>query len=265
MHSRIFPVSAFVVILTAVTVFAGPVELDGHASFPVFLDAGEKEILDAIGRTSVLMEVSVEENVIDGMVSVSSYSGNPVESGVEGKVPMGKFIGIHVSEGVSRNLGFMDMYIYYDEENAAGRGIDESTLRIYEWSVTGEEWRMLGTELDLHNDVLGARLSGPGLFSVYGRELGDSGKCTERWLCSDWGGCINGTRERICEDISGCGTEENKPEISEECEPDFFREGGRASGMAVSERSDLLVVGVVIFILIVLAVLFYLFVITARS
>jgi len=41
--------------------------------------------------------------------------------------------------------------------------------------------------------------------------------CNEDWSCTEWSECIDGQETRICEDLNNCGTEENKPEESQEC------------------------------------------------
>lgn len=41
--------------------------------------------------------------------------------------------------------------------------------------------------------------------------------CTENWQCSLWSQCVNGTQTRPCLDVSQCGTDINKPEISQSC------------------------------------------------
>ncbi len=43
-------------------------------------------------------------------------------------------------------------------------------------------------------------------------------ECVESWSCSDWGICYpNGTQTRECIDLNACGTEDDKPEIVQEC------------------------------------------------
>jgi len=41
--------------------------------------------------------------------------------------------------------------------------------------------------------------------------------CTEKWECTEWSECDNGTQTRICRDVNECGTENNKPETSKTC------------------------------------------------
>ncbi|RLG13601.1 MAG: hypothetical protein DRN66_03875 [Candidatus Nanohalarchaeota archaeon] len=41
--------------------------------------------------------------------------------------------------------------------------------------------------------------------------------CTENWKCSEWFDCFNSRQKRVCMDLNSCGTEENKPIISQEC------------------------------------------------
>lgn len=41
--------------------------------------------------------------------------------------------------------------------------------------------------------------------------------CNERWLCEDWSNCADGSQTRVCEEVNKCGTEDNKPLISQPC------------------------------------------------
>ncbi|MBI4426831.1 MAG: VCBS repeat-containing protein [Candidatus Kerfeldbacteria bacterium] len=41
--------------------------------------------------------------------------------------------------------------------------------------------------------------------------------CTERWSCSEWTDCVDGTRTRACTDLERCGTATNKPATSLDC------------------------------------------------
>jgi len=42
--------------------------------------------------------------------------------------------------------------------------------------------------------------------------------CTPNWTCTDWGGCFNSTRSRICTDSNQCGINTGKPNITESCQ-----------------------------------------------
>lgn len=41
--------------------------------------------------------------------------------------------------------------------------------------------------------------------------------CIEEWACDDWTPCINLTQSRTCTDANSCGSEESKPEETQEC------------------------------------------------
>ncbi len=41
--------------------------------------------------------------------------------------------------------------------------------------------------------------------------------CEEDWICGEWGGCINGKRERVCTDNNDCGSEFFKPFSEQRC------------------------------------------------
>lgn len=49
--------------------------------------------------------------------------------------------------------------------------------------------------------------------------------CTEDWMCLEWSECVNSTQERVCIDINNCGTENDKPDISQGCEEQNFITG----------------------------------------
>ncbi|MDP2684919.1 MAG: hypothetical protein Q8P20_07850 [bacterium] len=42
-------------------------------------------------------------------------------------------------------------------------------------------------------------------------------ECNINWTCDNWNFCINKKQERICQEVTGCSTEENKPEILRDC------------------------------------------------
>ncbi len=41
--------------------------------------------------------------------------------------------------------------------------------------------------------------------------------CVEHWSCSEWTGCVDGFRTRVCQDAEKCGSEEKKPETRFDC------------------------------------------------
>ncbi len=42
--------------------------------------------------------------------------------------------------------------------------------------------------------------------------------CVENWICGDWTSCQNGIQTRTCTDSNNCGTQNNKPPVSQTCE-----------------------------------------------
>jgi hypothetical protein len=42
-------------------------------------------------------------------------------------------------------------------------------------------------------------------------------QCEEKWVCTDWSDCTEGTRKRVCVDENDCGTIENKPAEEQAC------------------------------------------------
>jgi hypothetical protein len=46
---------------------------------------------------------------------------------------------------------------------------------------------------------------------------GGGGGCTEKWDCTDWSSCVNGTQTRTCTDANKCKTTKNKPNETQSC------------------------------------------------
>lgn len=42
--------------------------------------------------------------------------------------------------------------------------------------------------------------------------------CVEAWSCTDWSQCANGQQSRTCSDLNNCGTENDKPAVTQSCE-----------------------------------------------
>lgn len=49
--------------------------------------------------------------------------------------------------------------------------------------------------------------------------------CKESWTCEPWRECVNGKKTRYCYDNNKCGTETDKPHLSENCETQGSSEG----------------------------------------
>jgi hypothetical protein len=41
--------------------------------------------------------------------------------------------------------------------------------------------------------------------------------CKEEWNCGEWDTCVNGTQNRVCNEINSCGTDINKPILTQTC------------------------------------------------
>jgi hypothetical protein len=45
-----------------------------------------------------------------------------------------------------------------------------------------------------------------------------SNSCVEEWQCSEWLDCINNNQKRVCSDLNNCGSINNRPEQTRDCE-----------------------------------------------
>lgn len=45
----------------------------------------------------------------------------------------------------------------------------------------------------------------------------ESPECVEKWICTNWGDCIDGRQTRSCRELNKCGTERARPLLEQEC------------------------------------------------
>ncbi len=64
-------------------------------------------------------------------------------------------------------------------------------------------------------------------------------ECVERWVCSEWGGCVDSIHKRICTDENNCGTEDYRPFETEPC-PILKEETNEAGAEAGEEPAGIL-------------------------
>ncbi|RLE44123.1 hypothetical protein DRJ16_02815, partial [Candidatus Woesearchaeota archaeon] len=93
------------------------------------------------------------------------------------------------------------------------------TLKIWKWN--GSDWLESGWNgsriLDTANNIVGVNITSFSVFAPFGQEKVEVEEevklpaarrrrrgCFERWNCTEWGPCINGTQTRICYDVGTC-------------------------------------------------------------
>lgn len=85
-------------------------------------------------------------------------------------------------------------------------------------------------------------------------------ECQESWVCSGWKGCVNGLKKRTCMDENNCGTEIDKPVISESCSAEEIAGGGPSvlgflTGMAAGLTTTLVENSIYIILFLVLVII----------
>lgn len=100
-------------------------------------------------------------------------------------------------------------------------------------------------------------LNDPGCESSYDDSEEDIRKCRGRWVCDEWGECVNGIQTRECFDFNNCGTEVKKPELEQVCEesiiiPPTIEKLGDLTPLEVKRRSIYFVIILIIIVILII-------------
>ena len=134
--------------------------------------------------------------------------------------------------------------------------IEHHNIVLYRWQ--NNRWDALSTIKisETASDVFYSSVS-PG-FSIFA--IGEAGAetavtigtCSESWSCMDWSDCVDGMQTRVCTDENSCGTADNKPSESIDCEIDLPTLTGEDMGMTGVLVASVIVIVIVVIILFIL-------------
>ncbi|MFC1696898.1 FG-GAP repeat domain-containing protein [Nanoarchaeota archaeon] len=170
------------------------------------------EIVTEIDAREEDVDISMEIVTTDGVtgsIDFIEHGDNPTEAnfGVEGL----KYVDIEASAEIKDNIGWIMIYIYYTDEEIAVAGLDESTLRIYYYNETLDDWVVeADSGVNITGNYVWANITHLSIFGTGGSapSTPSSGRRSSSpsclWECTDWSECSSdGKQTRTC----GAGAE----------------------------------------------------------
>jgi len=212
--------------------------------------------INMTNETGTILEIFTTSNTTNSTVKVVKYSDNPKDNNTFGLTSLGKYVDIEIDGDAKNNLGWAIIKIYYNDDEIINAGINESSLRIYYWNETEDEWQTIeDSGVNVSENYVWANTTHFSLYGTYGQPSpycgdgscnngetcsscssdcgscpppsggggGGSGfyappACTENWSCSGWSSCVEGKQTRTCNDSNKCGTTKSKPSETRSCE-----------------------------------------------
>jgi len=101
--------------------------------------SGEVYVFDVKDEANVSLEIMVDENITDGVINITSYLENPVNSTFS-LLDIGNYIDISVSPEISEGLTWVLIKIYYMDEEVIKANVEEEELRIYTFNEDTSKW-----------------------------------------------------------------------------------------------------------------------------
>lgn len=104
----------------------------------------------------------------NGIILIKKYDSNPRTSFLK---ELGKFFEIDADESISDNMNLTTIKINYDGSDVFGKGIDESTLRIYYYNENNGKWEGFDFPnggVDKFDNLVWAKTTHFSIFGVFG-------------------------------------------------------------------------------------------------
>ncbi|MCH8328916.1 MAG: hypothetical protein IIB81_00815 [Nanoarchaeota archaeon] len=104
---------------------------------------------------------------VNGSFSITKTTFSPVSFTDFGVVALNKYIDIEVSPVINQSLTSVEIKIYYTDAEVSTVGIEESSLKIYNWN--GTDWKILdNATVDTVNNFVSGTVEHFSLFALFG-------------------------------------------------------------------------------------------------
>ena len=179
-------------------------------SFIASTEKAEEEKVIEFTQNQSIISGDLELNIIStgsGNITIKKFSDNP-KSGF-GIPSLNKFFQIDVSNSISEGMNETIIRVFYTDDEVNVLNIQESTLRLYYFNETSNEWieQLGGVNIELnyvwantnHFSLWGIFGSLPVSSSSSGSSSNGGGICYRGWTTSNWSDCINNKKTRNIE------------------------------------------------------------------
>jgi hypothetical protein len=183
-------------------------------------------------NTIIRLDMITTSNITNASIIITEYNSTPpnatTSTTVTGVSALNKFIEIDVSSELNSSLSWFMVYLYYTDSEISAAGLDESSLKLYQYNNSSNAWTPLSnTGVNTVSNYVWGNLSHLSLFGIFGSApitpaavggIYVGGGCTYNWTCTKWSSCINGIQTRVCTNLGSCKDLKGKPLEHQTCE-----------------------------------------------
>jgi len=207
--------------------------------------------INVTANTSTIIESNgTDTNItlnLGGNVSTTLTMGVGTTNSTGTTLSLLSFKGIEIEPDSSTegNLTWAYIQIFYNDTEISNAGIEESTLKMYYYNNTANDWQeIIPSGVNQVANYIWANTTHFSTYAAFGSATTTStpggsntggssggsddevedGICKEEWMCGSWNDCVNGEKSRVCYEVGGCGTSDNKPMLSTTCEMEIVEE-----------------------------------------
>jgi len=131
--------------------------------------ANETTIINGTQDADTTIEI-VTNTTVNGSFSITKTTFSPVSFTDFGVVALNKYIDIAVSSDINQSLTSVKIKIYYTDAEVTAVGIEESSLKTYNWN--GTNWIVLDNlTIDTSNNFVSGTVEHFSLFALFGESI----------------------------------------------------------------------------------------------
>ncbi len=136
--------------------------------------------IDALNEANTTLELVTSRNVNENIKITMSNDTPPEIDPYIGSIRFGKFITITSTPTLEENMDWMNIKIYYTEEELKASGLDENSLRIFYFNKSSSIWETTSSSVNTadtgnFSGYVQANVSHPGTFALVGSQPSQPG------------------------------------------------------------------------------------------
>ena len=140
-----------------------------YQNLSVSLIANEKTIINATDSTDAILEVIINQNVINKLISITKHNENSKNVSPEA-IALGKYLDIIADDDILENITSVKIKVYYTDEEINNANLDEETLKIHYFNDTNNQWQILNSTVNTTGNYVEVTIEHLSTFGVFGEE-----------------------------------------------------------------------------------------------
>ena len=178
-----------------------------YQNLSISVIANEKTIINAANSTDTILEVVLNEDANNKLISITKHNENLKNTSPEA-VALGKYLDIIADDNILKSITSVKIKIYYTDEEINNANLDEETLRIHYFNDTSNQWQILNSTVNTTGNYVEVTIDHLSTFGVFGDEKESASESSSSGSGGGGGGGGGGGSTRV---IKKTEASEQKP------------------------------------------------------